>query len=125
MVMKFLTFIDCGAPTVPVDGSVNVTGTTYGNLATYYCSPGHGLVGPTQALCLSTGTWSASAPKCVLNCPSLPTPENGMVELSGLLLVTLTATFSCNHGYDLVGGHQRICEGGKWSGIPSFCIAKG
>ena len=110
---------------MPSEGSVNVSGTTFGNLATYSCKSGYGLVGSEKVLCQDTGIWSDSTPKCVLNCPNLRSPKNGKIDLLGDGLLTLIATFSCNPGYDLVGGHQSICQGGSWAGVTPFCIAKG
>ena len=54
------------------------------------------------------------------DCPSLPNPLNGAVEVNGLATGS-TARYTCIPGYLLVGGSKRTCNDGKWSGEPPVC----
>ncbi len=54
------------------------------------------------------------------DCPSLPNPLNGAVEVDGLATGS-TARYLCIPGYLLVGGSERTCNDGKWSGEPPVC----
>lgn len=118
-------FTDCGPLSAPLDGFVVVTATTFGNTGTFTCKPGHGLVGMETVLCLDTGEWSGMVPSCIPDCPTLLAPGNGKMSLSTSSLGIVIATFTCNLGYNLVGEYQRACQGGTWTGVSPFCIAKG
>ena len=63
----FLVYIvvSCGALANPANGRVSHTGgTTYGQIAYYYCNTGYRLVGSSTRTCQATGSWSGSAPTC-------------------------------------------------------------
>ena len=49
---------------LPVNGTVHVTGTVYGSVATYNCSVGYTQQGNATVLCLATGQWSGPPPVC-------------------------------------------------------------
>jgi hypothetical protein len=57
--------VNCGALTNPANGAVNAPTTTYGSSATYSCTNGYGLVGPTTRSCQANGTWSGATPMCL------------------------------------------------------------
>ena len=60
-------------------------------------------------------------PSTAVNCGTLPNPTNGQVNTTGTTLGQ-TATYSCNPGYNLVGGSTRTCQAtGAWSGSPPTC----
>ena len=64
-VFLFLTAVNCGTLTSPVNGRVSHTaGTTFGKTATYSCNTGYDLVGSSARTCQSTRRWSGSAPTC-------------------------------------------------------------
>ena len=48
----------------PDNGVIQVTGTGYGDTATYSCLPGFALVGGTTRTCQAEGVWSGSEPFC-------------------------------------------------------------
>ena len=65
MFSSFLTVVDCGTLSNPVNGQVShTTGTTFGQAATYSCSTGYNLVGDSTRMCQAIGVWSGSAPIC-------------------------------------------------------------
>lgn len=60
------SLVDCGALPAVANGSVNAPVTTYGATATYACSAGYSLAGPTARTCQIDGTWSGKTPTCSL-----------------------------------------------------------
>lgn len=53
-------------------------------------------------------------------CPELTQPELGAVIMSGREFGGL-ATYSCPHGYNVVGLQSRLCRNGHWTGVePTF-----
>ena len=63
MEMLFIA-IDCGSLPDPEFGTVTITGTSTGSLATYKCNKGFKLNGSSTRVCLNTGEWSQEAPTC-------------------------------------------------------------
>jgi len=64
-----------------------------------------------------------------LECDSLVTPLNGLVNVSGQVNGKLTAgsvaQFSCNQGYVLIGDSVRTCDAYlTWTGTPVICVVK-
>ena len=65
-----------------------------------------------------TRTWCISA----VDCGTLPNPGNGRVSQTTGTTVGQTAAYSCNTGYNLVGGSTRVCQAaGVWSGSAPTC----
>lgn len=56
--------VDCGHLDSPSDGVVNVTDTCKNSIATYGCSLGYYLAGPSVRTCLLNGSWSGPNPVC-------------------------------------------------------------
>ena len=124
----------CPSLNSPLNGVVSVT-------ATYTCDPGYRLLGNSRRT-YSNGIWSGSEPSCdrseptshyyvahnvtmahifflytIVVCPSLRSPANGDVQISGN-----AATYSCNKRYELRGNGRRICSNGVWSGRQPSCV---
>ena len=56
-----------------------------------------------------------------MDCGALSDPANGQVNTTGTTFEQ-TATYSCNRGYNLVGGSTRTCQAtGQWSGSAPTC----
>lgn len=54
-------------------------------------------------------------------CEDLTSPELGVVTLTGRMFGD-RATYSCDHGFHLVGLKERTCQAdGSWSGQPPAC----
>ena len=64
----FLAAVDCGPLLDPTFGRVTLTGTFFGNVATYECFLGYEIVGQVTRTCQSDGTWSGAAPECERKC---------------------------------------------------------
>ncbi|XP_066191655.1 LOW QUALITY PROTEIN: complement receptor type 1-like [Sylvia atricapilla] len=92
------------------------------------CRPGYTqLPGVSPAItCLRNQTWSAALEFCKRQqCPSPGSPENGRAVVLTDLLFGSKINYTCDKGYKLVGGSQRICEvsgtGVSWSGDAPVC----
>ncbi|XP_033375748.1 complement receptor type 2 [Parus major] len=99
-----------------------------GSRVEYVCQPGYTqLPGVSPAItCLGNQTWSAALQFCQRQqCPSPGDPENGRAVVLTDLLLGSRINYTCDKGYKLVGGSQRICEvsgtGVSWSGDPPVC----
>ena len=57
-----------------------------------------------------------------VNCGTLTNPTNGSVTHTAGTTFGRTATYSCNVGYNLVGGRNRTCQAtAVWSGNAPTC----
>jgi CUB/sushi domain-containing protein len=114
--------VDCGPLSPPPNGDIRVSVTTFGSFARYSCSIGYELTGLEVRVCQTDGTWSGSAPICKISeCPALAKPANGRVTLTGRTFGS-KATYSCNRGYELIGGSMRECTSNHvWSGKEPIC----
>ncbi|XP_052808441.1 fibropellin-1-like isoform X2 [Mya arenaria] len=115
---------DCGQLPNPTDGEVsNPDVTAEGQIATYTCFTGYGLVGDKRRTCQSDGHWSGAPPVCSFGCPEPNIPLNGYVNTSDGLAVGQRIYYSCVEGYELVGQFLRICESAStWSGTEPTCL---
>ena len=57
-------------------------------------------------------------------CTNLTDPSNGRVTADGTTFLS-TATYTCDHGYRLIGDNTRTCgAGGQWSSYQPRCERK-
>ena len=56
--------VDCGGLPAPMDGTVKLTGTHFGDKASYFCNPGFILEGDSTRECETSGEWSGAEPVC-------------------------------------------------------------
>ena len=60
-----------------------------------------------------------------MDCGTLSGPANGRVSTTAGTTFGQTATYSCNSGYNLVGGSTRMCQASgatvMWSGSAPTC----
>lgn len=117
--------VSCSGATDPAHGTVSATSVTYGQSITYTCSTGYSLVGTGSRTCGADGTFSGSAPSCVIvSCGGAVAPTHGTVS-------AMTADFGssisygCDAGYSLTGGSaSRTCGAdGNFSGLAPVCSA--
>ena len=67
--MKKLSFIDCGNPPTPANGTITLTNTsvtTPGATATQTCNTGYNLSGTADISCGTDGSWSDPPATCAL-----------------------------------------------------------
>eukprot|EP00794_Sanderia_malayensis_P007132 gene7132-7937_t len=114
----------CGYPGVPANGALDGNDYTYGKKVTYKCSAGFRLIGDTERLCLSGGSWTGSLPECrEINCGNPGTPANGEKHGSDYR-VGKSVSFDCNAGYSLRGSSLRTCgQSGSWDGAQPRCVS--
>ncbi|XP_064386238.1 E-selectin-like [Halichondria panicea] len=122
--------VDCGSLTIP-NGVVDTSsGTTFMMTVTYTCNIGYVRVGSESRTCGAsitsgpTGVWSPAAPVCeIVNCGLLANPSNGAVDTSSGTTFMMTATYTCNTGYALVGANTRTCgSDGQWTPDAPTCL---
>ncbi|XP_064386229.1 CUB and sushi domain-containing protein 3-like isoform X1 [Halichondria panicea] len=115
--------VSCGSLDDPINGRVTTTGTTLSNTATYTCNTGYTRSGGQTRTCQASGDWSGSEPVCnPVNCGSLTDPINGAVDTTSGTTFMMTATYTCNTGYTLVGAVTRTCQANTmWSLTAPTC----
>ncbi|XP_064386419.1 uncharacterized protein LOC135334961 isoform X2 [Halichondria panicea] len=117
------TPVDCGPLTVPTGQVSTSSGTTFMNTATYTCDHGYTLNGTSDRICQANGTWSLAAPTCdLVDCGPLNDTANRQVSTPFGTTFMMTATYTCNTGYNIVGSESRTCgASGVWSGEAPVC----
>ena len=118
----------CPDLAAPDNGFVQFS-TRVGDDASYRCNDGFQLLGGAKRECQADGTWSGEAPSCIISCPTLSDPVNGMVTQNGTAPGS-SACYSCDDGFGLVGCNPtpsgcspcRTCDAnGMWSGMEPEC----
>ena len=56
--------VNCAVLSDVTDGSVSLSGTTVGSIATYFCDAGFSLSGSDVRTCQNDGQWSGTEPTC-------------------------------------------------------------
>lgn len=54
----------CGSLPNPRNGAVSVTGTVFGDVATYSCNGGYEVMGVINRTCDENGLWTGTEPVC-------------------------------------------------------------
>lgn len=118
--------VECSEPNPVLNGEIQVDLPLAGGTATYRCTPGFFLVGDAIRTCLLNGTWSKSAPSCVvIECPLLTDITNGHVKIPNMKrVIGSVATYTCDHGFKIQGSSQnRDCtDTGVWNGQEPECV---
>ncbi|KAI8491499.1 hypothetical protein Bbelb_306990 [Branchiostoma belcheri] len=98
----------------------------YPEVCNFNCDWGYELTTPASSRerrCQTDATWSGNDAVCIVECPVLTSPQNGRVDCTDRL-VNDRCTFSCNHGYHLLGSSQVVCgSDGQWTGTIPTCAA--
>ena len=94
---------------------VTFTGNSIGDTATYTCNLGFELIGDATTTCIAADMNSAAfqpaPPSCsAVLCPDPVDIDNGMVTFTGNS-VGDTATYTCDSGFELIGGAITTCTG--------------
>lgn len=109
----------CPNLTAPDNGSV-VFGSRVGQKAEYSCNEGFMLVGVNQRECQANGEWNRDEPVCVLPCPDLEDPQNGLVSQNGSVPGSM-ATYRCDEGFRPKVTTRECLFNGMWSGQEVTC----
>ncbi|XP_052807627.1 sushi, von Willebrand factor type A, EGF and pentraxin domain-containing protein 1-like [Mya arenaria] len=111
---------DCGNPS-PANGIAELPkGSTYDEIAIISCYEGYKLIGHSHIVCTDGPSWS-SLPTCLRDCGD-PTPLNGFADTSLGTTENLTATITCNPGYNISGPSVITCQDSGWDTLPTCVI---
>ncbi|KAM9479029.1 P-selectin isoform 3-T3 [Salvelinus alpinus] len=122
--------LQCDTLTSPPHGSMNCSDLHgqfhYGSQCLFSCEEGFLLNGLADTECTSLGTWSRSAPLClVVRCGPLSPPAMGnmsCVDPLGASSFTSSCGFSCEEGYLLRGDTNLTClSTGQWTNHTPAC----
>ncbi|XP_053387177.1 fibrillin-2-like [Mercenaria mercenaria] len=119
--------IDCKSVPDITMATVTLTedgNTRYGAVAYVACENGYN--NSLEIIrCLETGSWEI--PICEkIDCGELENPTNGAVNISKGTTFGVTASYSCDVGFNLVGDETRNCgPSGKWSNMKPDCAQEG
>ena len=88
------------------------------------CDIGYKLRGEETLLCLPSGLWNGTWPKCEpISCPKPPPFKNGKFKLLSDLHYGQHITFSCDEGYVISGNAIPMCQAnGTWSSEWPKCL---
>ncbi|KAK3796935.1 hypothetical protein RRG08_032239 [Elysia crispata] len=94
----------------------------YGSRVVISCAVGYSLVGSSELICQSDGSWSHALPNCnIVLCPPLPSPANGKVITPSNEYGSV-ASYTCNVGYLLEGQKSLSClSTGSWNATQPLC----
>ncbi|XP_054458589.1 E-selectin [Anoplopoma fimbria] len=127
--------VQCQELSSPARGSMKRSDplgpSSYRSTRVFSCDEGYVLTGsPSNTLqCEASGLWNASQPLCIaVQCPSLQQLDNGVVSCGDDADVMFsygnTCSFSCDHGYHLVGPSEVTCTSAAvWSERKPHCEA--
>ena len=118
-------------------------GSECGSIADYRCTVGYELRGVVSRVCQVSGDWNETMPSCErmfiqyqlnmfvcmsiigVDCGSLVSPVNGMVNTYLGTLFMSKATYYCNNGYEISGASHRTCGAtGQWGPNEPSCYRK-
>jgi len=116
------SIVTCPPLNVTSPLSVSAASITYNSDATYACEIGYLMSGFNPRTCQADGTWSGTAPACIIvSCPTLTEASPLSVNVSSLTYFSV-ATYLCIIGYSLSGSSTRTClADGTWSGLAPTC----
>uniref|UniRef100_A0AAV2KL76 Sushi, von Willebrand factor type A, EGF and pentraxin domain-containing protein 1 n=1 Tax=Knipowitschia caucasica TaxID=637954 RepID=A0AAV2KL76_KNICA len=101
---------ECQSPFSPEHGWVNVTDTSVGSMATYYCVKGYELKGDSVRHCVSGALWTSDAPECLpVSCRNPGPLENGTVHGEGFEYPK-SLRYECHPGFLLKGSATMNCQ---------------
>ncbi|XP_049300024.1 sushi, von Willebrand factor type A, EGF and pentraxin domain-containing protein 1 [Anopheles funestus] len=140
-------YVDCGPLTpIPFGSHRYLQNTTFlGSEVVYSCANSHRLAGVNRRICMNTGLWSETAPRCEeIRCTEPTLTPHSFVSVTGndrmygrTLIRTSDATvngaqtfrvgalakYRCERGYKIVGEALITCEeNGLWSGEIPECV---
>ncbi|XP_078661525.1 P-selectin-like [Branchiostoma floridae x Branchiostoma belcheri] len=121
--------VQCAMPASPTNGDMSGSN-YYGRVLTFTCDTGYNLDSTSSSstvTCQADGTWSGTPPTCTaVECPALTSPTNGALSGPSSYTVNQVFTFTCDTGYDLVGGTSAVTcqDDGTWSGTAPTCEAQ-
>ncbi|XP_020615812.1 CUB and sushi domain-containing protein 3-like isoform X2 [Orbicella faveolata] len=116
---------DCGILSIPLNGSLTGSETTFPNEVTFSCDEGFILNGSSVRRCLSDGSWNGIQTSCeAVDCGPLSVPMNGSAFGDSTVFPN-SVLFKCDSGFLLTGSSKRTCQpNGTWNGLTTMCVAR-
>ncbi|KAH3698430.1 hypothetical protein DPMN_085950 [Dreissena polymorpha] len=100
----------CSSPLAPVNGALQLNGSSFGDRAIYSCNVGYFLSSSYSDTCNSSGQWDTPVTTCTLhNCSNLSNPPNGLINFSATTYGAI-ANYFCDVGYNLNGSKFSTCN---------------
>ena len=121
-VCSFPVAVTCGDPGNRSHTMRSGVGFSYPSTLSYSCHAGYILQNEANIQCLATAQWSSQPPEChIIHCPNI-TSSRWMTSLEVNTAYSSILTFSCQHGFLLVGVSKIVCQAsGEWSGPVAYC----
>ena len=132
MLLLLLDPIYCDTLTLPVNGAINSTNSSYTTSVSFDCAEYYTINSSLVLICLENGwnnvamgeIWNGELPICTLsNCSNPGIPVNGRSIGDERLSFAngSTVSFECNTGYHLYGATDTQCLEGTWSSTIPNC----
>jgi len=88
----------------------------------FACDAGFVLEGRQNVTCHENGLWSEKQPECLIQCPTLKKPSNGLLQCNGSTQDS-TCILLCLQTYQLHGARMVTCRSdGIWSEPLGVCL---
>ncbi|ESO92606.1 hypothetical protein LOTGIDRAFT_233055 [Lottia gigantea] len=118
------------------NGRVEISGTSFGSLASYICDVGYNLNGDQDRVCDELGVWSGSSSSClIVDCDKTATVISNGKMIGNKFTYGSVIRYECDDGYTMLGSSTRTCESnGEWDQplpvcqvvqCPSYILANG
>lgn len=115
--------VSCGDPPEIAHATVQSTGRTYNEIATYTCEYGYSRIGDHILTCTENATWTLSVDlSCIpVDCGLPPNVSNAVADVTSTTFQSYVV-YHCNQGYSLHGNSRVQCEGfGLWDTSLPVC----
>ncbi|XP_053403775.1 uncharacterized protein LOC128558464 [Mercenaria mercenaria] len=115
--------IFCGEIPEVANGTVNASGSFYGNKLTIECDIGYELSENISVPCTSNDSWKTHPTCNIIQCEDFIIPDHAMIDSETFQNRTFQEeiTLSCEEGFELTGGNKTTCQADKtWSNV-SMC----
>nr|XP_032817255.1 CUB and sushi domain-containing protein 3-like isoform X3 [Petromyzon marinus] len=118
----------CGDPGVPANGERQGRSFTFQSEVSFTCASPLVLVGSAKRVCMASGMWSGTQPRCIeashTTCTNPGTPHNGFQNFSLGYQVGSTVSFECKKGFHIQGSSTRTCLPDlTWNGLQPECVS--